>query len=159
MMFGFARTTCIAAAFALATLTALRGVTAHEGATGLVKERMDAMEAMAKAMKTITQRVKANRDLGSIKGDARAIQELAGKITSLFPPGSTQHPSGAKPAIWQKWSDFDAKAGALAAESDKLAKTDARDAKSVAAQVRVVSQVCSGCHELYRAKMPKHEHM
>jgi hypothetical protein len=33
---------------------------AHEGAKGVVKERMDAMEAMAKAIKSIAQKVKAN---------------------------------------------------------------------------------------------------
>jgi cytochrome c556 len=116
------------------------------------------MEEMAKAMKAITQRVKANRDLGSIKADARTIQELAGRITTVFPPGSNQHPSAAKTLIWQKWSDFEAKAGALAAESGKLADTDPRDAKGMAVQVRAVSQTCSGCHEAYRTKMPKHEH-
>ena len=158
-MYAFARTACLAAGIAIATLPALRCVTAHEGATGVVKERMDAMDSMAKAMKAITQRVKANRDLGSIKRDAQAIHELAGKMTSLFPPGSNQHPSGAKPAIWQKWPDFEAKARALAAESEKLARTDADDGKSIAGQVRAVSRACSGCHEIYRAQMPKHDHM
>jgi cytochrome c556 len=153
----FARNWIIAAGIALATL--MHSVAAHEGATGIVKNRMDTMQNLAKAMKAITQRVKANRDLGSIKADARTIQQLAGKITSVFPPGSNEHPSEAKGAIWQKWSDFEAKAGALATESGKLAEADSRDVQSVTAQVRAVSQVCSGCHELYRAKAPKHHHM
>jgi len=151
-----ARKASLAAGIAIAA--SLHGA-AHEGATGVIKERMDAMEEMAKTMKAITQRVKANRDLGSIKADAQTIQQLAGKITSVFPSGTNQHPSEAKPVIWQKWSDFETKAGALAAESGKLAETDARDAKSIAAQVRVVSQACSTCHELYRVKSPKHHHM
>ena len=137
---------------------ALRSVVAHEGATGLVRERMDTMEHMARAMKTITQTIKANRNLTSIKSDAQSIHDLAEKITSQFPPGSNQHPSEAKPVIWQKWPDFEAKARALAAESEKLANADAQNAKSIAAQARAVSQACSDCHESYRAKMPKHEH-
>jgi cytochrome c556 len=152
----FVRKASLAVGIAIAA--SLHGV-AHDGATGVTKERMDAMEEMAKIMKVITQRVKANRDLGSIKADAQTIQDLAGKIISVFPPGTTQHPSEAKPVIWQNWSDFEAKAGALATESGKLAETDARDAKSIAAQVRVVSQACSACHELYRVKSPKHHHM
>src|SRR5215813_14829648 len=118
-MSGFACKVCLAAGIAIGALAI--SAAAHEGATGVVKERMDAMEDMAKAMKAINQRVKANRDLPSIKADARAIQELAGKITSVFPPGSSQHPSAAKTLIWQKWSDFEARARALAAESGKLA--------------------------------------
>jgi len=86
------------------------------------------------------------------KVDAQAIQEIAVKITTLFPPGSNQHPSGAKPAIWQKWPDFESKARVLATESDKLAQTDARDAESIAAQARVVSQSCGKYHEVYRQK-------
>jgi cytochrome c556 len=136
----------------VAIFAMVSSVAAHDLATGVVKERMDAMESMAKAMKAITQRIKANRDLGSIKGDAQAIRELALKMTLSFPPGSNQHPSGAKPAIWQKWPDFESKARVLAAESDKLAQTDARDAKSIAAQARVVSQSCGKCHEVYRQK-------
>jgi cytochrome c556 len=157
-MHDLAHKACIAAVIGIAFLVPVRRSTAHESATGITKERMDAMEDMAQAMKKITQAIKANRNLATIKGDARAIHDLAEKITSLFPPGSNQHPSGAKPAIWQKWSDFEAKASALALQSEKLANTDARDPKSIAAQVRAVSETCSGCHDSYRTKMPKHEH-
>jgi cytochrome c556 len=137
----------LVAAFAM-----VASVAAHDNATGVVKERMDAMASMAKAMKAITQRIKANRGFGAIKGDAQAIRELALNMTTLFPPGSNQHPSGARPAIWQQWPDFESKARVLAAESDKLAQTDARDTKSIAAQARVVSQACGKCHEVYRQK-------
>jgi cytochrome c556 len=143
-------TTSFLAAAVVATLAS--SAPAHEGATGVVKERMDAMETMAKAMKAITQRIKASRDLAPIRNDARTVHGLAEKMTTLFPPGTAGHPSGAKPVIWTKWSDFEAKARALVAESDKLAKIDPSDGKAVAAQARVVSQNCGGCHELYRQK-------
>jgi cytochrome c556 len=144
---------------AIAALVSLLPAVAHEQATGVVKERMDAMESMAKAMKAINQRIKANRDLASVKADAQAIQEAAAKIPALFPPGSNQHPSEAKAVIWKTWSDFEAKARVLAVESDKLAKIGSADAKPLAAQVRAVSQACGGCHEIYRAKSMKHEAM
>lgn len=158
-MYRLVRITCFAAAVAMMTFAALRSVTAHEGATGVIKERMDAMESMAKALKAIAQRVKANRDLDAIKADAQTIHALAGKMTSLFPPGSHQHPSEAKPAIWERWPDFETKARTLAADSERLAQVDPKDARSVGAQARAVSQACGSCHELYRAKMPRHEHM
>ena len=125
---------------------------AHEGATGIVKERMDAMESMAKAMKSITQTIKSGRDFASITRQAQIIRDLAEKIASLFPAGSTGHPSGAKPIIWKQWADFEAKARALSSESEKLAVIEAGDTRALAAQARVVSQTCGGCHELYRQK-------
>ncbi len=127
-------------------------VSAHEHATGVVKERMDAMERMAKAMKGITQRIRDNRDVELIKADARSIHTLARTMTSMFPPRSNQRPSEARASIWQNWSDFEAKAKSLAVESDKLANTDARDAKSLGTQARAVSQACGLCHEKYRVK-------
>jgi cytochrome c556 len=125
---------------------------AHEHATGVVKERMDLMESMAKAQKAIAQRLKANRELDLIKADARSIQEFAQKIPSLFPPGSREHPTEAKASIWQNWSDFEKRARAVVVEADKLAGIEPRDVKALAAQARALSQSCGACHELYRAK-------
>jgi cytochrome c556 len=127
-------------------------ISAHEHATGVVKERMDSMESMAKAMKAITRRIRDNRDAELVKADARSIHTLAQTMTSMFPPGSNQHPSEARESIWQNWSDFEAKAKSLAAESDKLANAHARDAKSLSAQARAMSQACGQCHEKYRVK-------
>jgi cytochrome c556 len=127
-------------------------ISAHEHAAGLVKERMDAMEGMAKAMKAITQRIRDNRDVELVKADARSINTLAQTMTFMFPPRSNQHPSEARGSIWQNWSDFEAKAKSLVVESGKLANADARDAKSLAIQARAVSQACGKCHEKYRVR-------
>jgi cytochrome c556 len=127
-------------------------ISAHEHATGVVKERMDAMEKMAKAMKAITQRIRDNREVELVKADARSIHALAQTMTSMFPPRSNQHPSEAKESIWQSWSDFEAKAQALVVESGKLADAQARDARSLATQARAVSQACGQCHEKFRVK-------
>jgi cytochrome c556 len=125
---------------------------AHEGATGLVKERMDAMEGMAKAMKAITQAIKGGRDFASIRRQAQIIHDLAEKMTPLFPAGSPGHASDAKPIIWKQWPDFETRARALTAESEKLAAIEASDTKALGLQVRVVSQTCGGCHEVYRQR-------
>jgi cytochrome c556 len=151
MMFRPSIFRCLGAAILAVLLLPLPSA-GHEGATGIVKERMDAMEGMAKAMKVITQTIKSGRDLASIRKQAQVVHDLAGKMTPLFPAGSTGHPSGAKPVIWKQWSDFEAKARALSAESGKLAAIDASDTKALVGQARMVSQTCSGCHELYRQK-------
>jgi cytochrome c556 len=143
---------CGAVGIAMVGMTVAVSTSAHEHVTGVVKERMDAMESMAKAMKAITRRIRDNRDAELVKADARTIHTLAQTMTSLFPPKSNQHPSEARGSIWQNWSDFEAKAKSLAAESDKLANAAAPDAKSLAVQARAVSQACGQCHEKYRVK-------
>ena len=125
---------------------------AHDHATGVVKERMDMMEAMAKRMKAIRARIEAKRDLAAIKADAEAVASHASHTVHLFPPGSTQRPTEAKGAIWQNWADFERKAAALETESKKLANASPSDLAALTAQFRAVSQACGACHELYRVK-------
>ena len=143
------RLAIIGALFLAATLAVAS--LAHEGATGVVKERMDAMESMEKLAKAINDRIKAGRDLAPVKQDAEAMQKLATGILPLFPPGSNAHPSAAKDAIWQNWPDFEARARALEAESGKLAATDSKNPKALLTQYRAVFRICSDCHETYRA--------
>jgi|SRR5215204_1449115 len=125
---------------------------AHDHATGVVRERMEMMENMAKRMKTIRERIDRKRDLDAIKTDAEAIASQAPHLVHLFPPGSTQKPTGARSAIWQQWADFERKANGLEAESKKLITASPDDYGGMSAQVRTVSQTCVACHEKYRAK-------
>jgi len=136
--------------FALAISTAT-GIS-HDHATGVVKERMDMMEAIAKSMKAISERIKNKSDLSGIKADAEAIAGHAPHIIHLFPKGSMQKPTEARATIWQNWSDFENKARALETESGKLAKLNADDFAVLTAQVQAVSQTCSACHTKYRVK-------
>lgn len=92
----------------------------HEHATGVVRERMELMTDMGQRLLAISKRLRANKDLDRIAPDARAIQQLAGKITAEFPPGSTQFPTAAKPMIWQQWDDFTEKAKKLETEVAKI---------------------------------------
>src|SRR5215218_1530871 len=123
---------------------------AHDHATGIMKERMDAMSKMGKRMKAITDRLKKKSNVVAVKSDAAAIEALASHLLHQFPGGSTQKPTRAKPAIWDKWIDFELKAKALENETAKLAKMDAADLAALNAQVRAVTQTCTNCHDAYR---------
>lgn len=126
---------------------------AHEGATGIVKTRMDAMESMGKSLKEISRRLRANQNLAGIEGEASHIRETAAHITALFPPGGDTKPTDALPAIWRRWPEFQAKAAQLEAESARLAAVAATgDPKAIAAQFKAVGQSCAGCHHDFRAK-------
>jgi cytochrome c556 len=128
---------------------------AHDHASGVVKERMDMMEVMAKHLKAIRERIDGRRDLAAIKADAEAIASHAPHIVHQFPPGSTQRPTEARGTIWQNWKDFERKAGNLEVESKKLSGVSPDDFAALSAQVHAVSQACGACHEKYRAKRRK----
>jgi len=125
---------------------------AHEHATGVVKERMDGMAAMAKSMKSIAQRIKTGRNLATVRTDAEAMLPLASKVATWFPSGSNQHPSEAKEEIWQHWVDFESKGKALEIAISKLTTIDTSNPSAVVVQVRAVNQACGACHEIYRQK-------
>ncbi len=110
-----------------AALILIAGVAlAHRDATGIVKQRMDAMTAMGDAMKSLrammrgTQAYEAER----VTAYAGAIAGRAGdKMMALFPEGSLKHPTRAKPAIWADWNGFAELAHQLGEAADALAAT------------------------------------
>ena len=100
---------------ALASLTAV-SVLAHSGATGIVKERMDGMSAMAKVVKSLSSMMRAE-----VPFDAEKVRQGAGIIEAhsgdnmlrLFPEGSGGGMSVAKPEIWEDWKKFEGYANDL----------------------------------------------
>jgi cytochrome c556 len=127
----------------------------HDHATGVVKERMDIMEDMAKRMTGMRARIDSKTGLPAIKEDAGSIASHAPHLVHLFPPGSTQKPTDAKSAIWHNWPDFERKAAVLETESKKLMNISTDDLTALSAQFRAVLAACSGCHEKYRTKSRK----
>ena len=125
---------------------------AHEHATGVVKERMDAMTVMDKRVRAILNRLKSRRDLGAIKADAAAIAREAGQIARLFPSGSMQPPTRARPAIWQNQADFEAKAKALEQAARYLAAAPTDDVAALARAADAMNRACDACHNKYRMR-------
>jgi cytochrome c556 len=121
---------------------------AHEGATGMVKERMDAMEAMGRELIAIRRSIDANRNLASIVQRAETIQRTGERITQLFPPNSLNPPTAAKPAIWQEWDRFQSLAGQLREASGALASAaKTGDPNAVSARYRDLVRACLSCHQ------------
>ncbi len=108
---------------------------------------------MGERLLAISKRLRANTELNRIADDARAIQTLAGKLLSEFPPGSMQSPTAARPAIWQDWTTFENNVKKLEEEAEKLAKANPADGVALRTQFRNVAFTCDGCHEKFR--MPK----
>jgi len=96
---------------------------AHSGATGIVKERMDAMLAMGKAVKTVAPMMRGETayDAETVRDAARLFQQHAGEsMTKLFPEGTGGMPSEAKDEVWTDWERFAALASQLEEYSEGL---------------------------------------
>ena len=132
-------------------------VQAHEGAKGVVKQRMDAMKTMASSMKSLHAIAtgKAKFDLEKIKTNTSAIRNVGGeKLLKMFPQGSVMAPSEAKPEIWENWPAY------VNLVENLSQKLDAMDAVLSTAVTRAefystfmgLSKTCSNCHKRFRAK-------
>jgi cytochrome c556 len=126
---------------------------AHEGATGVVKDRMDLMSAMGKELKSVGQKISTNRNLASISDSATKIKAMSENIPKLFPPGSLAKPTDAKPAIWEKWDQFEGHVGDLQKSLDALAAVaPSGDPKQVSDRFKAVDRSCAACHDDFRQK-------
>jgi cytochrome c556 len=88
-----------------------------------------------------------------IEQDAEEIRIAAIRMPSLFPPGSRDEHSEAKPAVWERWDDFVAGARLMESEAEKLASV-ARSGndKAITIQAGAVTRTCSACHQTYKTK-------
>jgi len=70
-----------------------------------------------------------------------------------FPEGSERGmDTEAKPEIWSNRDDFEAKASKLEQRSSSLLADLPRGQQDVQKAVQAMGQICSDCHESYRAK-------
>lgn len=122
---------------------------AHDGATGIVKERMDAMKDISAAMKVIFETIKGERETppADLRQAALTINALAGDtLNHLFPEGSLHHPSEAKADIWQDWSRFEKLSADLELYSASYADDLDKDS------VMKMAGTCRDCHQAFRVK-------
>ncbi len=126
---------------------------AHQGATGVVKERMDVMSSISKANKTLSNmsRLKMKFDSEKVNASASIIAEHAGEsLLELFPDQSLSSESDAKAVIWTKWEDFSQLSFDM--ESAATALVDVNQETKFAAAYKRLGKTCSGCHRQFRAK-------
>ena len=125
-------------------------VFAHDGATGIVKERMDMFKKNQNNLKVIKSHIRS-KDYDSIMKLADEIRDWAVKMPEYFPEGSNNKPSEASPAIWADFAGF--KDAALENEkaAEKLvAAAQAEDQNEVVDSFKAVAASCKSCHQSYK---------
>jgi cytochrome c556 len=139
----------------LALAVGTAGVAADDAA-GLVQKRIDLMKENGTHLKPFVDYTKGGPYSDKLVGEAQAIAANAKLITPLFPPNSITDKSRAKPEIWQKWDDFEAKAKELGDAATKLAEAAKKDdVAAVGAALKAVGGACGACHEPYRGPEKK----
>ncbi len=147
----------LAAALAVCLLVmGATGLMAHRGATGIVKERMEVMKAIGKAMKSLAAIVKGEAKFSeeTVGNASTTISSHARKAKDLFPdtPESRKADvSEAAPAIWENKAEFLALADKLAESAEEL-EFAATDASTLASQMGVIGANCKSCHKKFRIK-------
>ena len=140
-----------AALLAASTLALGTIAFAHGGATGIVKERMDQMSAVAKSMKAIAAMIK-----GAEPYDTNRVRELASEIgarsgthlTRLFPEGSQHPPTEALPGVWSDWPRFAEQAERMRSAADAL--VDGAEPDTSRALFQTLAATCKSCHDTFR---------
>lgn len=155
MIKGTRKLRILIAAITTLTMTVSIAAIAHEGAQGIVKERMDGMKAIGQQVKIMVPMMK-----GTLPYDPATVEESAGIIethageqfTKLFPDGSHEKPSEARPDIWEDWSKFTDLASQLersAAELKTVAANNGSEGDFKGALGNVL-KTCKSCHRDFR---------
>ena len=136
----------------------MQSAAGHGGATGIVKERMDNMVIMGKALGAVADMIKGKRsfdaDVVSKTGDT--IIHHSKDLGRLFPDTkASRHGkhSAALPVVWEKNDEFLALAKSLEEKADILKTVAATgDLKKVKIAFGQTAKTCSACHADFRKK-------
>ena len=140
---------CMSTAFVL-SLSAPPSALAHNGATGIVKDRMGKFEASEKATKRIKQAF-SRGDTAVVMAEATFLVSWAREMESYFPENSNQPPSEAKDEIWLQWDDF---VGAIQS-FDKAAQAlidaaETQNSRAIDGAFKEMTRSCKSCHQRFR---------
>lgn len=142
----------VVAVAVLAWVLAPAGATGHRDATGIVKQRMDAMTSMGGAMKELGSLIRGTQhdEAERFKVYARTIIQHAGdELTALFPEGSLNHPTRTLPSVWADWDRFVRLAQELERTAGSLASAAPREREALFKRLR---RTCADCHRSFRTK-------
>ncbi|MGZ8407141.1 MAG: c-type cytochrome [Caulobacteraceae bacterium] len=129
---------------------------AHEGMTGAAAARGAGMKAIGAANKGIFDSLNKGDDgKADVQANAATLAALAPQTAKWFPKGSGPEGGGkthAKPDIWLKPAEFEAKRKAFVAQAVKLnAVAKGGDMAATRAEFMALRGTCKSCHDQFKA--------
>lgn len=123
---------------------------AHEGAKGVVKERMDKFKMSKTMMKQINVGLREN-DFENIEISAQKLLSWSKEMSKYFPEGSDVYPSEASKNIWLDPNGFSkAIKNFEEASLDLVNQAQAENSEASIQAFRNLANTCKGCHQKFR---------
>jgi cytochrome c556 len=117
----------------------------------VVAERQRLMKQQGANMQILQVKVKAG-NLDAVAMYVETLVATSQQMLPLFPAGSLSDKSRAKPAIWEKWSEFEGYASSLRTQAmtvaDLARKKDRAGAEAAVAEMGRTT--CVACHDAFR---------
>lgn len=134
-----------------AVLLGIQGAQAHEGATGVVKERMDRFKASKESVKQIKRTLKTE-DWSVVQQEAKDLQRWASEMSDFFPEGSNGKPSEAKDNVWSDWDGFLRSVESYQEGTEKLVEASSnKSLEATATAFKATLKSCKSCHNDFKA--------
>lgn len=131
----------------------------HDGATGIVKERMDAMKDMGKQSKLVAKMFKGEVEFNQSEliKTADLFVTHGSKMDEQFPDtemSRTGSKTEALPLIWEERADFTERTERFLEDSEELVRTaGSTDDVTVLRKVFLKTvKNCSTCHKRFRKR-------
>ena len=125
----------------------------NEGATGIVKERMDKFQESKNLMRTINKSLSED-NFNVITQSAKKLNKWANEMHKYFPKGSeasTSNKSQASDNIWSDPEGFKKAVKKFEITSAKLIKiSQNKNIDDTVSSFREVAASCKGCHKQFR---------
>jgi len=123
---------------------------AHEGAKGIVKERMIKFKTSKKLMKKINKGLQ-NQNFKVIERSAEAILIWSKEMSKYFPEGSNNSPSEASSDIWNDPEGFKKAINNFQLASlELITQSKTNDMDQTISAFRSLAGTCKGCHQKFR---------
>lgn len=129
---------------------------AHQGAKGIVKVRMDAMSAIGKSMKVISETLSGKREFDGalISQEANIISGHARVFPDHFKEKTNDKLTEASPKIWEDPATFKKLSNDLANYAKRLSENASinSDLNVLKADFKIIGGTCKDCHADFRVK-------
>ena len=134
----------------ISSIISITPLLAHEGAKGVVKERMDKFKMSKKMMQTIHKSIQ-NEDFDTIEKSANTLHNWSKEMIKFFPEGSDGAPSEASADIWLDPEGFKKAVNNFELASLKLINNSKeKDFDKTVDSFRSLAGTCKGCHQKFR---------
>lgn len=126
-------------------------------ADAVIKFRQAVMKAQGGHMGAMAQIVRGKVDYpDQLLVHAKALNDIAENVDTLFPEGSDFGETEAKEEIWSNWDKFKKASERLGNEAQAFVKTvESEDQEAIDKGFKKLAEACKGCHKKFRQE---HEH-